>query len=276
MQFDTDKDGPNIVRGVIVGSGLLGLAVIARSIRMFTTFHHLRQIPDEFFRKQMTIRGTVSFITDKGLLRIEHKPIAKIPFSKYFSSEKSEGKLTVSLAGLDLNETGADWLKKHALLKPVWITLIKKQNEDVLMGDVYLKRGRFFKYSLNKEMVRMGIGRVPSLDDKNHVTAYQVNPAYSRLVHELLLCEKYADKRGVGMWKKSMGNGRRQFFEQIYSFWFFVSEPFRVGLFSRFFSSFLTFFNQTLIFTANALKFGLTKSVQASVQAKHLLANGRK
>lgn len=55
-----DKYAPVIVRGAVIGTGLVGLAVFARSIRLFTRFEHARQIPEDFIRKGVRLQVGVT------------------------------------------------------------------------------------------------------------------------------------------------------------------------------------------------------------------------
>lgn len=55
---------------------------------------------------------------------------------------------------------------------------------------------------MNKELIRLGLGRIPGMDAKDHVFAFKTNAAYSRLIQDLIISEKYADKRGVGLWQR--------------------------------------------------------------------------
>uniref|UniRef100_A0A915LB59 TNase-like domain-containing protein n=1 Tax=Romanomermis culicivorax TaxID=13658 RepID=A0A915LB59_ROMCU len=174
------------------------------------------------------------------------------------------GRITITLAGVHLTPNGVEWLRINTLLKPVTILLIKRKDEDSVLGDIYVKRGRFFKYSLNREIVRMGLGRIPDLTDRNHLDLFQSNAAYSRLVHNLILCEKYADKRGVGMWKSSDSSMRlpsslKESYERFYSFWFYATDTMRSGLIPQFFCAFGAFLQKFSRFTLNAIQIGSTR-----------------
>jgi len=111
--------------------------------------------------------------------------------------------LNITIAGIELSEPGKTWLRQQLIWRPIWFTLIRRLNEDDIQADIITKKGRFSrKYSVNKELIRRGLGRVPLLDDSTHDFALKTNAAYSRLIHELVISEKYADRRGVGMWRR--------------------------------------------------------------------------
>jgi hypothetical protein len=55
---------------------------------------------------------------------------------------------------------------------------------------------------LNVDLVRKGYARVYTLEYPPHYEALQKNSAYSRLVTRLLMCERVAEKRGLGVWDR--------------------------------------------------------------------------
>uniref|UniRef100_A0A914WKR0 TNase-like domain-containing protein n=1 Tax=Plectus sambesii TaxID=2011161 RepID=A0A914WKR0_9BILA len=202
-----DRHAALIVRGAIVCTGIAGLAMIARSLRLFTKFEHVRQIPTEFVRKQMKLAGTLKSVQLDGSMRIDHQPILRAPqILPRRRLTDTDGLLTIRPAGIEMTDAGRCFLREnYALLeKPIYFTLIKPTSGDVnsLDCDLFVKKGRFRSASLNKELIRRGLARVPGADNHQHLTALHTVPAYSRLVNQLLLSEQIADRRGVGMWER--------------------------------------------------------------------------
>lgn len=79
--------------------------------------------------------------------------------------------------------------------------LVDKDFHQINLSSVF--QSRFSrKYSVNKELIRRGLACVPRLDDYSHDFALKTNAEYSRLINQLIISEKYADRRGVGMWRR--------------------------------------------------------------------------
>jgi len=205
-----EKNASLLIRGTIIATGLVGAVVLARSLRLFSKFEHARQIPEEFFRKHIQLRGKVAYMTADGRLRVSHSPIFRSPFAWIRRRKEPDaapddegGKLSLTVAGVDITEQGKTWLRQQLLWRPVWFTLIRRLNEDDIQVEVLTKKGRFSrKYSINRELIRRGLACVPTLDDYTHDFALKTNAEYSRLINELIISEKYADRRGVGMWRR--------------------------------------------------------------------------
>ncbi|EPB68226.1 hypothetical protein ANCCEY_12682, partial [Ancylostoma ceylanicum] len=51
----------------------------AALIVRFARFEHVGQIPKEFVRKELELKGTVREILPSGELRVEHIPIVRLP-----------------------------------------------------------------------------------------------------------------------------------------------------------------------------------------------------
>lgn len=207
-----EKHASLLIRGAVIATGVAGAIIFARSLRLFTKFEHARQIPDEFFRKHLQLRGKVAYLTADGRLRVTHVPIFRSPLSWIIRRKKEPvpddgdgegGKLSLSIAGVELTEAGKSWLRQQLLWRPIWFTLVRRMNEDDIQAEVITKKSRFSrKYSINRELIRRGMGSVPRVDDFSHDIALKTNAEYSRLINELIISEKYADRRGVGMWRR--------------------------------------------------------------------------
>ncbi|XP_038313152.1 protein C3orf33 homolog isoform X5 [Canis lupus familiaris] len=103
-----------------------GTMLLLRSIRMTSKFTSSSDIPVEFIRKNVKLRGRLRRITEDGL-EIEHIPIT-LPIISSWKKEPC-GVLLVKLAGVELTETGKLWLQEE--LKPsqlLWFQLLGKEN----------------------------------------------------------------------------------------------------------------------------------------------------
>nr|XP_035976519.1 protein C3orf33 homolog isoform X2 [Halichoerus grypus] len=173
---------------------IAGTMLLLRSVRMTSKFTSSSDIPVEFIRKNVKLRGRLRRITENGL-EIEHIPIT----SPIISSWKKEpcGVLLVKLAGVELTETGKVWLQKE--LKPsqlLWFQLLGKENS-VLFCYLLVNKGRFFSVSLNEEILRRGLGKtvlVKGLDYDSKI--------YWTIHRNLLKAELTALKKREGIWKE--------------------------------------------------------------------------
>jgi len=204
-----EKNAVLLIRGAIIVAGVAGAVILSRSLRLFSKFEHARQIPNEFFQKHFQLRGKVAYVTEDARLRVVHTPILR-PISNWIFRRKEPaigeddgGKLSLVVAGVEINEPGKAFLRQQLVFRPIWFTLIRRLNEDDIQVEVIAKKGRVRgKFSVNRELVRRGMARVPTLDDYTHDLALKTNAEYSRLINELVISEKYADRRGVGMWRR--------------------------------------------------------------------------
>lgn len=172
---------------------------------MFARFEHVAHIPKEFIRKELELKGTIREILPTGELRVEHIPIVRMP--SFLARKKPvKGLLNIRLAGVDMSEAGQQFIAKDLRLKnkPVTFVVIKGTDgcADTVDADVTVKKNTFSRTNLNIEVVRRGYGRVPPPESARHLKALQSIPAYSRLVNRLLMSEKIADRRGIGLWER--------------------------------------------------------------------------
>uniref|UniRef100_A0A671KL02 Protein C3orf33-like n=1 Tax=Sinocyclocheilus anshuiensis TaxID=1608454 RepID=A0A671KL02_9TELE len=169
-----------------------GLLIIARSIRLITKFGFAADIPARFIERNISIRGRLSNITEKGL-EVEHIPI----YLTLASAGHSLTLLDVRLAGVELTIEGQDWIGQQ--LKPaetVWLRLIARQNE-TLHCLVSVNRGSLFNTCVNEELLRHGLARTSpfvGLDPHSRI--------YWRLYKRFLRAESRAEKKGKGLWKE--------------------------------------------------------------------------
>ncbi|KRX56499.1 Uncharacterized protein T09_13813 [Trichinella sp. T9] len=198
--FSLDKHGPAVVRTIVASIGLSGLYFFCRSIRLFSFFKTVNDIPDEFFKKHIRLRGIVSNVDWKGRLVVNHIPIVKLPFTGNQDSE-----LLIHLAAVNLEESGINWLRHNLPNNYIKFELLCKNeidNSAVCEVSVKYKTLPMMMKNVNREIVRRGLGQVIDYTDNEHIKALHMIPRYNRLVQNLLLSESYADKRGVGKWKR--------------------------------------------------------------------------
>ncbi|XP_051726538.1 protein C3orf33 homolog isoform X1 [Ctenopharyngodon idella] len=190
-------DNLTIVRNISTCLGLAGLLIIARSIRLMTKFGSATDIPARFIERNVSIRGRLTNITEKGL-EVEHIPIYVPLFSRLFTKPgQSVTLLDVRLAGVEMTSEGHDWIVQQ--LKPaetVWLRLIARQN-GTLHCLVSVNRGSLFNTCVNEELLRHGLARTSplvGLDPHSRI--------YWSLYKRLLRAESRAEKKGKGLWKE--------------------------------------------------------------------------
>lgn len=107
----------------------------------FHKFQHVSQIPKDFIRKELELKGRVREVLPSGELRVEHEPIMKIPFLPK-RKNATPGLLNLRLAGVELSQSGQQFLAKDLRLtnKPVTFTVIKVRN-------------LFFKFQIKRKSI---------------------------------------------------------------------------------------------------------------------------
>ncbi|NXE09579.1 CC033 protein, partial [Lophotis ruficrista] len=161
-----------------------------------TKFTSAVDIPVEFVKKNVKLRGKVHRVTEKGL-EVEHIPIS-IPFLTAIQRRwQSKGLLLVRLAGVELAPSGVAWLQQE--LKPkqmMWFQLLGR--EDVALECLVLvNKGRFLSVCLNEEILRQGLGRTARIEGLHHDSRL-----YWKLHKRLLRAELKALKKSKGIWKE--------------------------------------------------------------------------
>ncbi|KRX56498.1 Uncharacterized protein T09_13813 [Trichinella sp. T9] len=119
------------------------------------------------------------------------------------SNQDSE--LLIHLAAVNLEESGINWLRHNLPNNYIKFELLCKNeidNSAVCEVSVKYKTLPMMMKNVNREIVRRGLGQVIDYTDNEHIKALHMIPRYNRLVQNLLLSESYADKRGVGKWKR--------------------------------------------------------------------------
>uniref|UniRef100_A0A8D2Q7G8 Chromosome 3 open reading frame 33 n=1 Tax=Varanus komodoensis TaxID=61221 RepID=A0A8D2Q7G8_VARKO len=158
-----------------------------------TKFTNALEIPPEFIKKNVKLRGRLHQITEQGL-QIEHVPIT-LPIISSF--QRRYGLLLIRLAGVAPTPSGIDWLKEE--LKPaqmVWFQLLGRKNLE-LDCLVVVKKGRFSSVCLNEEILRNGLGRTVPIEGLTHESQI-----FWKLHRRLLQAELKAVKKSKGIWKE--------------------------------------------------------------------------
>ncbi|XP_051580783.1 protein C3orf33 homolog isoform X2 [Myxocyprinus asiaticus] len=190
-------DNLTFVRNISTGLALAGFLIIARSIRLITKFGSAADIPARFIERNISIRGRVRNVSEKGL-EVEHIPIYVPLLSPLLTKPgQSVTLLDVRLAGVELTSEGQHWIGQH--LKPaeiVWLRLIARQDE-TLHCLVSVNRGSLLSTCVNEELLRHGLARTcPLVGLEPH------SRIYWRLYKRLLRAESRAEKKGKGFWKE--------------------------------------------------------------------------
>uniref|UniRef100_A0A5S6Q7M0 TNase-like domain-containing protein n=1 Tax=Trichuris muris TaxID=70415 RepID=A0A5S6Q7M0_TRIMR len=193
-----DRYGPTVVRVTSIALGAAGIYMFCKSVRLFTQFKTATEIPEHFYQRHVRLRGVVNAVDGDGRLLVYHLPALRFPWQK-----PQPSCMCVQLAGVEMVDNGANWLRHNLPSNIVKFELLK-QRDGTIVSDVFARRSRWIPlfYNVNRELVRRGLSRVLGVEDKEHLHDMQSLPRYSRLVQRLLISEHYADKRGIGYWKR--------------------------------------------------------------------------
>ncbi|NWI71637.1 CC033 protein, partial [Todus mexicanus] len=153
-------------------------------------------IPVEFVKKNVKLRGKLHQVTEKGL-EVEHVPIS-VPFVTSIQRKwQAQGVLLVRLGGVELAPSGTAWLRQE--LKPkqaLWFQLLGR--EDLALECLVLvNKGRFLSVCLNEEILRRGLGRTARIEGLHHESRL-----YWKLHKRLLRAELKALRKRQGIWKE--------------------------------------------------------------------------
>ncbi|XP_008062300.2 protein C3orf33 homolog [Carlito syrichta] len=187
-------DHLRLVRNISTGMAIAGMMLLLRSVRLTSKFTSSSDIPVEFIRRNVKLRGRLRRITENGL-EIEHIPIT-LPIVSSLRKEPC-GSLLVKLAGVELTETGKVWLQRE--LKPsqlLWFQLLGKE-DSALICYLLVNKGGYFNVSLNEEILRRGLGKTVLVKGLNYDSKI-----YWKIHRNLLKAELAAVKKGEGIWKE--------------------------------------------------------------------------
>ncbi|XP_014987344.3 protein C3orf33 homolog [Macaca mulatta] len=202
-------DHLRLVRNISTGMAIVGIMLLLRSIRLTSKFTSASDIPVEFIRRNVKLRGRLRRITENGL-EIEHIPIT-LPIIASLRKEP-RGALLVKLAGVELTETGKAWLQKE--LKPsqlLWFQLLGKENS-ALFCYLLVNKGGYFSVNLNEEILRRGLGKTVLVKGLKYDSKI-----YWRVHRNLLKAELTALKKGEGIWKED--SEKESYLEKLKDSW---------------------------------------------------------
>uniref|UniRef100_A0A3Q3WL76 Uncharacterized protein n=1 Tax=Mola mola TaxID=94237 RepID=A0A3Q3WL76_MOLML len=177
-----------------------GVLVISRSIKLITQFRSASEIPARFIERNVSLRGRVRSITERGV-EVEHIPIYLPLLSPLLSKHKGDiadtSPMLVHLAGVELTPDGWEWLQKNlAPAQTVWLKLISREN-NVLHCLVCQSRGSMWNCYVNEEVLRLGLARTAPI-----VGVLPGSRLYWRIHKRLHRAEVRAERSERGLWKQ--------------------------------------------------------------------------
>ncbi|KAM7399193.1 hypothetical protein PAMP_018479 [Pampus punctatissimus] len=190
-------DNLTLVRNISTGLALAGVIVIARSIKLITKFQAASEIPARFIERNVSLRGKVHSIAEKGL-KVEHVPIYLPVISPFLSKHKGVSTLLVNFAGVELTPEGRVWLQKNlAPAQTVWLKLISREG-DILHCLVSQSRQRLmWSCSINEEVLMLGLAHTAPITG-----VMPDSRLFWRLHKQLHRAEVKAERKGRGLWKE--------------------------------------------------------------------------
>ncbi|XP_018117514.1 chromosome 3 open reading frame 33 L homeolog isoform X1 [Xenopus laevis] len=185
-----------VVRNISTGLAIAGVILFARSIRLTTKFTNAKDIPSEFIKKNVKLRGKLLSITGDRL-EVEHVPISLPIVASFQRKCHSQGTLFIRFAGVEMTPSGKIWLQDR--LQPsqmLWFQLLNRE-DSVLDCFILLDRLGFFRDCLNVEILRQGLGTTVDIPGLQHDSSH-----YWKFYKRLLQAEVEAQKKGKGLWKQ--------------------------------------------------------------------------
>ncbi|XP_028919663.1 protein C3orf33 homolog [Ornithorhynchus anatinus] len=205
-------DNLGLIRNISTGMAVAGIILFAKSIKLTSKFTHPSDIPVEFVKKNVKLRGQLRQVTEKGL-EIEHVPIMMPLIS--LRPKQSHDVLLIKLAGVELTENGKIWLKKN--LRPsqmVWFQLLGREHS-TLICHLFLAKGMFFNVNLSEEILRRGLGKTVLVEGLHHESKL-----YWKLHKRLFQAELKALKKGEGVWRDESEKGSyMEKIKKVKGFW---------------------------------------------------------
>ncbi|XP_038548592.1 protein C3orf33 homolog [Micropterus salmoides] len=188
-----------VVRNISTGLAVAGVIVIARSIKLITKFQAASEIPARFIERNVSLRGKVHSITEKGL-QVEHVPIYLPVLSQLLSKHKGvcTSLMLVHLAGVELTPEGRVWLQKNLTpAQTVWLKLISREDDTLHCLVSQSTQGSMWSYCINEELLRLGLARTAPV-----VGVLPDSRLNWRLHKRLHRAEVKAERKGRGLWKQ--------------------------------------------------------------------------
>ncbi|XP_060563004.1 protein C3orf33-like [Ruditapes philippinarum] len=226
IQTFVDTNIRLIQNGLYIVGGI-GVIVAARSIYVTKIFTKVEDIPAQFLRDRVKLRGKVQQVHHDGMLSIEHIPILrlKIPFVK-----QNIDCLPVKLACIDVSPEGRLWLNRNILHKAVWFHLLHRNGSLNGMGSQLYSKieiPRRFRGNIhvNEELIRLGLSKISSLSHLEENDMLLTNQNLLLYLDQLVKLEDIASKKGIGMWKQPEENSWRK--KSLTAVGSILSSPFR-------------------------------------------------
>ncbi|RVE64907.1 hypothetical protein OJAV_G00131010 [Oryzias javanicus] len=189
----------SLVRNISTCLAVAGVIVIARSIKLLTKFQVAREIPARFIERNVSLRGKVHSITEKGI-EVEHVPIYLPVLSTLLSKHRdvSTSTMLVHLAGVELTPEGQTWLQNTlAPAQVVWLKLISREDNALHCLVSHSRQGSMWGHCMNEEVLKLGLARTAPI-----VGVLPDTPLYWRLHKRLHKAELKAEKKGRGFWRE--------------------------------------------------------------------------
>ncbi|XP_024132524.1 protein C3orf33 homolog isoform X3 [Oryzias melastigma] len=189
----------SLVRNISTCLAVAGVIVIARSIKLLTKFQAAREIPARFIERNVSLRGKVHSITEKGI-EVEHVPIYLPVLSTLLSKHRdvSTSTMLVHLAGVELTPEGQTWLQNTlAPAQVVWLKLISREDNALHCLVSHSRQGSMWGHCMNEEVLKLGLARTAPI-----VGVLPDTPLYWRLHKRLHKAELKAEKKGRGFWRE--------------------------------------------------------------------------
>jgi hypothetical protein len=183
------------VKLATAGLALLGVAIIGRSIRIFTTFRYVDEIPTRFIKHHFKLRGCVKRVDDNGVLQIQHIPIVEL-------WEKSNVRLLpITLAGgLSIPDPGRVWLRDNVVDHHVWFQPLSITHDDVLYCAVTTRLNWWRSTDLSEALVSRGLAMIQIDPLLRNIRSEDA--VLARFETALMGIEARAQHRGRGVWAR--------------------------------------------------------------------------
>ncbi|XP_067951424.1 protein C3orf33 homolog [Watersipora subatra] len=187
-----------LVQRSIYGLGVLTLLGLAKRYKLWTKFCSRSDIPVEFYRRNVKLRGKVVDIGKTGSLLVDHKPAIRIP-SVLSTKTRDDCLLDVHMAGVNITPSGLDWLNSNLLSNTVWFRLLESPENGKEIPAIISYRTKFglWRKNINTYLVYYGMAKLRSSSDTD-----PTSQIYNRLLEQLIKAEKRAEQKGVGDWEK--------------------------------------------------------------------------
>ncbi|KAM3932366.1 protein C3orf33 homolog [Leptodactylus fuscus] len=185
-----------LVRNISTGLAIAGIVLCARSIRLMTKFTSAKDIPEQFIKKNVKLRGKIICVTEETI-EIDHIPIS-LPILRSLQKRwHRQGSLLVKLAGVELTPNGKIWLQNN--LQPsqtLWFQLLNRE-DSMLDCFIFINRGGYFNDCVNVVLLKEGLGRTVQIRGLHQGPGH-----YLAFYKRLLRAEFKAQKAQKGLWEQ--------------------------------------------------------------------------